>query len=69
MESPTALALGRPSCRKKDRLKSFYGAERDTTNNIQELKGAINALKQLKKTNIPIEIHVDSTYVLNGVTS
>lgn len=53
----------------KGQTKEFYGAERETTNNIQELKGAINALKQLKKTTIPIEIHVDSAYVLNGITS
>lgn len=53
----------------KGRVKEFSGAERETTNNIQELKGAINALKQLKKTHIPIEIHVDSAYVLNGITS
>lgn len=53
----------------KGQAKEFYGAERETTNNIQELKGAINALKQLKKTTIPVEIHVDSAYVLNGITS
>lgn len=53
----------------KGRVKEFSGAERETTNNIQELKGAINALRQLKKTNIPVEIHVDSAYVLNGITS
>lgn len=53
----------------KGKTKEFYGAERETTNNIQELKGAINALKQLKKTTIPVEIHVDSAYVLNGITS
>lgn len=53
----------------KGQTKEFSGAERETTNNIQELKGAINALKQLKKTNIPVEIHVDSAYVLNGITS
>lgn len=53
----------------KGQTKEFSGAERETTNNIQELKGAINALRQLKKTNIPVEIHVDSAYVLNGITS
>ena len=53
----------------KGQVKEFYGAERETTNNIQELKAAINALKQLKKTTIPVEIHVDSAYVLNGITS
>lgn len=43
--------------------------ERNTTNNIQELKGAINVLKAIKDKDIKVEIYLDSAYVLNGITS
>lgn len=51
----------------KGHVKELYAGERNTTNNIQELKGAINALKALKTTNIPVRLHCDSAYVVNGV--
>lgn len=47
--------------------KELYAGERGTTNNIQELKGVINALKALKTTHIPIELYCDSAYVVNGI--
>lgn len=47
--------------------KELYAGERGTTNNIQELKGVINALKALKTTNIPVELYCDSAYVVNGI--
>lgn len=47
--------------------KELYGGERNTTNNIQELKGAINALLALKTTNIPVRMYCDSAYVVNGI--
>jgi ribonuclease HI len=50
-------------------VKEIYAGERNTTNNIQELKGAINALKALKTTHIPVRVHCDSAYVVNGITS
>lgn len=50
-----------------DYTKELYGGERNTTNNIQELKGAINALTALKTTRIPVKIHCDSAYVVNGM--
>lgn len=50
-------------------IKELYAGERRTTNNIQELKGAINALKALKTTHIPIEMYCDSAYVVNGITN
>lgn len=53
----------------KGNVKEIYAGERNTTNNIQELKGAINALKALKTTNLPVRIHCDSAYVVNGITS
>jgi ribonuclease HI len=53
----------------KGHRKEIYGGERNTTNNVQELKGAINALLALKTTNIPVKLHCDSAYVVNGITS
>lgn len=47
--------------------KELYGGERDTTNNQQELKGAINALLALKTTDKPVRIHCDSNYVVKGM--
>lgn len=53
----------------KGHVKELYAGERNTTNNIQELKGAINALKILKTTHLPVRVHCDSAYVVNGITS
>ncbi|MER2009181.1 MAG: ribonuclease H [Psychrobacillus sp.] len=50
-------------------VKELYDGERNTTNNIQELKGAIKALEAIKTTHIPIELYCDSAYVVNGITS
>jgi ribonuclease HI len=47
--------------------KEMYGGERNTTNNIQELKGAITGLEALKTTHIPVELYSDSKYVVEGV--
>jgi len=46
-------------------VKEFYGGETLTTNNQMELMGAIKALEQLKRP-CPIELHIDSQYVMNG---
>jgi ribonuclease HI len=51
----------------KGYVKELYAGERNTTNNIQELKGAINALEALKTTYIPIKLYCDSAYVVNGI--
>jgi ribonuclease HI len=53
----------------KGRVLEIYEGERNTTNNIQELKGAINSLKVLRTTRIPVRVHCDSAYVVNGITS
>ena len=46
----------------------LYGSERNTTNNIMELTACIKALEQVDgNTTIPIEIHCDSAYVVNGM--
>lgn len=47
--------------------KEIYKGECNTTNNIQELKGAIYALKALKTTHIAVELYCDSAYVVNGI--
>lgn len=52
----------------KGHVKELYKGERNTTNNIQELKGAITALETIKTTHIPVIIHCDSAYVINGIT-
>lgn len=48
--------------------KELYGGERNSTNNKMELTGAIRALQAIKTTNIPIKMHVDSAYVINGMS-
>lgn len=51
----------------KGNVKELYAGERNTTNNIQELKGAIYALEALKTTHLPVRVHSDSAYVVNGI--
>lgn len=48
--------------------KELYGGEANTTNNQMELKAAIEALKALKG-NCIVELHTDSVYVKNGITT
>lgn len=50
-----------------DGKREIYVGERNTTNNIQEMKGVIEALKSVKTTNIPIRLYSDSAYVVNGI--
>lgn len=50
----------------KEHVKELYGGERNTTNNIQELKGMINALEALKTTHIPVTIYSDSKYIVEN---
>lgn len=49
--------------------KEMYGSARNTTNNIMELTACIEALRALKKYDLPVEVMVDSAYVLNGITN
>lgn len=48
--------------------KEICGGAVNTTNNVMELTAPTEALKKLKKTNIPIEIYLDSNYVYQGMT-
>lgn len=41
----------------------------NTTNNIMELKGCIEGLKAIQIKDLPVEVYLDSSYVLNGITS
>lgn len=53
----------------KDHIKELYGSAKGTTNNIMELTACIEGLRALKKYDMPVEVMVDSAYVLNGITS
>ena len=47
--------------------KELCGGEALTTNNRMELMAAIMALESLKRS-CPVEMHVDSNYVKDGIT-
>jgi ribonuclease HI len=47
--------------------KELYGGERQTTNNRMEMMAVIQALQALKRP-CAVQLHVDSQYVLKGVT-
>ena len=51
-----------------EHTKEISGGSKKTTNNIMELMGCIEGLKAVKKKDIPVEVYVDSSYVLNGIT-
>ncbi|MGL5677669.1 MAG: ribonuclease HI [Cellulosilyticaceae bacterium] len=48
--------------------KELYGGAKDTTNNMMELMACIEGLRAIKKHELPVEVMVDSAYVLNGIT-
>jgi ribonuclease HI len=48
--------------------KELKGGEPNTTNNRMELLAAISALEAMKKP-VQVDIHTDSQYVRNGITS
>ena len=52
-----------------DASKEIKGREINTTNNIMELKGCIEGLKAIKNKTLPVEVYLDSAYVLNGITN
>ncbi|EOD01380.1 ribonuclease HI [Caldisalinibacter kiritimatiensis] len=51
----------------KDYRKEIYGGEFNTTNNRMELKACIEALKALKRKDIPVEVYTDSAYLCNCI--
>lgn len=48
--------------------KTIYGYDYNTTNNKMELTAAIKALEAIKHNKYPIEVYMDSAYVVNGIT-
>lgn len=48
-----------------DNVKTLYGGQANTTNNIMEMTSVIEGLKALKSTNIQVSIYSDSAYVVN----
>lgn len=51
-----------------DHRREIKGGEAHTTNNRMELMAAISALEALK-TGVAVDLHTDSQYVKNGITS
>jgi ribonuclease HI len=47
--------------------RELWGGEKETTNNRMELSGAVKALEQLSRS-CPVDIYIDSQYVMNGFT-
>ena len=47
--------------------KELHGGDPQTTNNRMELMAAIQALEALNRPS-PVQLHTDSTYLLNGIT-
>ena len=47
--------------------KELFGGERETTNNRMEMMAVIEALKAIKRP-CNITMHIDSQYVLKGIT-
>lgn len=50
------------------RERELWGGERATTNNRMELLAAIRALEALKRP-CSVELHTDSAYLRNGITT
>lgn len=50
-----------------NQYKELYGGEPETTNNRMELTAAIKALQALKRP-LPVILHTDSMYLVQGVT-
>lgn len=49
--------------------KEDSGAVRNTTNNKMELQAVIEGLKAIKKKEYTVNVHVDSNYLLQGITT
>ncbi|RHA40773.1 ribonuclease HI [Cellulomonas rhizosphaerae] len=54
--------------RSGDRERELFGGEEVTTNNRMELTAVIEGLRALNRS-CDVVLHVDSKYVMNGVTS
>ncbi|MDF2879392.1 MAG: ribonuclease, partial [Clostridia bacterium] len=52
----------------KNTTKELYGGTKNTTNNIMELTSCIEGLRAITKKDIPVEVVMDSAYVVKGIT-
>jgi ribonuclease HI len=52
----------------RDRRKEASVWLGDTTNNVAELTAVLEALRSLKRHDVPVRVHSDSTYVIGVVT-
>jgi ribonuclease HI len=62
-----ARAAGACCCGQAPAKKELFGGEASTTNNRMELRAVIEALSALKRP-CDVKLHVDSQYVLKGMT-
>lgn len=67
--SPDAIGAWAYTMSYKGRTKEDAEAIKGITNNQGELMAVIASLASLKTTHIPVNVYVDSAYVLNGITS
>jgi ribonuclease HI len=51
----------------KNNIKELTGTAKNTTNNIMEIQSCIEGLKAIKNKNIPVEVIMDSQYVIIGI--
>jgi ribonuclease HI len=52
----------------RDYKKELCGGDKNTTNNKMELTSAIEGLKAIKNRKLPVEVIMDSQYVVKGIT-
>src|SRR3989344_9619776 len=52
----------------EDVVHEYGGREADTTNNRMELQAVIGGLKMVGGNKGKIALHIDSTYVIDGIT-
>ena len=52
----------------RDAKKELRGSAFDTTNNKMELTACIEGLRAIKNKTFPVDVYLDSSYVLNGIT-
>jgi len=52
-----------------EHTKELWGGELNTTNNKMELTALIEGLRAIKDKKVPVDVYLDSAYVLNGITS
>ncbi|HUU87567.1 MAG TPA: ribonuclease H [Candidatus Glassbacteria bacterium] len=54
--------------KENDEISEYRGAELNTTNNKQELTSLVVGLSKIKNKDAPLEVIMDSRYVVMGIT-